>query len=32
MLIAFRNFLNGLPRGWKQVILIAFDAVALAGV
>jgi FlaA1/EpsC-like NDP-sugar epimerase len=32
MLIAFRNFLNGLPRGWKQVILIAYDAAALAGV
>ena len=32
MLIAFRNFLNGLPRGWKQVILIAYDATALATV
>lgn len=32
MLIAFRNVINGLPRGWKQVILIAFDATALASV
>ncbi|HEY9010876.1 MAG TPA: nucleoside-diphosphate sugar epimerase/dehydratase [Devosia sp.] len=32
MLIQFRNFLNALPRGWKQAILIVFDAVALAGV
>ncbi len=32
MLIAFRNFLNALPRGWKQAILIAYDAAALIGV
>lgn len=29
MLIAARNFLNGLPRGWKQAILIAYDTAAL---
>ena len=32
MLIAARNFLNGLPRGWKQAILIVYDAAALIAV
>ena len=32
MLIALRNFLNGLPRGWKQAVLIVYDATALISV
>jgi len=28
----FRNRLNGIPRRWKSLILVAFDAVALIGV
>jgi FlaA1/EpsC-like NDP-sugar epimerase len=32
MLLALRNYLNGLPRGWKQLILVVYDAAALAGV
>ncbi|RYE84114.1 MAG: polysaccharide biosynthesis protein, partial [Hyphomicrobiales bacterium] len=32
MHIVIRDFLNGLPRGWKQTVLIVYDAVALAGV
>ena len=32
MLDQFRNSLNRLPRRWKSLILVAFDAVALIGV
>lgn len=32
MFASLRNALNNLPRRWKSVILVAFDAVALSGV